>query len=171
MKSTTLLVCVALLLLVAFTATASDSLYRYGDPVFPQKNISIDVGNKLFLIADVAEKIELCKEHEEYFCAKSKVFYFSVPNNDEVEVVGKSWVFDGHRYTVDSVDEYSIWGNKKKLSMIREDNKKIGMMYLYSRHYGLIGVGLVDPEKRTYKTFLLEGACGFAASKDCAEVP
>lgn len=133
--------------------------FKYRDPAFPEKRISIDVGREQFLVADVAEDMKVCKSGASFICVESRTLSFHFPRN--FKDGQKEWDAHGRKYRVESVESYEIWGRQERLMRIRMDSQGESTIYLYSQKVGLMGIGFVDPKTRSYAIYLVDGERGF----------
>jgi len=156
----------ALLLTVSpfFAAHAAD-VYRYSDPLFPAKRLTLRVSDKQFTVADMAEDLYVCGKESKFHCVRSATFKFEIPR--AIQNRQRNWMVDGRTYQVEAIEKYSLRGATEELMRIREENAAGSSIYLYSLKRGLVGIGFVHPDDRTYSTYLLEGNCGFGASEVC----
>ena len=154
-----------LLLLVIFNAACAHEAYKYSDPLYPLKRVSINVTDRLFQIADVAESMTVCAINEPYICVSSRSFDFHFPRR--LREGQTEWTVDGATYRVDNSYDYEISGRKSLVTRIIRTKGKEKTAYLFSDRYGLIGIAFFVGDPGPYVTFLLDAECGFGAPATC----
>ncbi|WP_157500139.1 hypothetical protein [Lysobacter sp. Root983] len=160
------LLALSILVVLPFLEAHAADVYRYSDPIFPAKGLALRVSDKQFTVADMAEDLYVCGEESAFLCARSATFKFDVPR--AIKSGQRNWMVDGRKYQIEAVEQYPFQGATEELMRIREWGASGGTIYLYSQERGLVGIGFVRLDDRTYSTYLLEGNCGFGASKACS---
>ncbi len=133
--------------------------YVYEDVFNPAEMIVIDVTESLVVVGDVGRGVEICNG-EAYSCFSDEFIAFAVP------VRGVSarneWEYRGVRYFNYGVRTKTFLNTRIDLYVIHADIKGINYRYLYSEKYGLVAIGILDPQTFTGRTYLLRDRVGFA---------
>lgn len=152
-----------------FFAAQATETHKYSDPLFPAKSLTLLVSDKQFAVADMAEDLYICDQDSEFYCARSKTLKLDIP-----KTIGngqQEWVIEGRKYRIEAVEKYSLRGRTEELMRIRGESESSSNIFLYSLSRGIVGMGFVRTDDRSYTVYLLEGACGFGAPKSCSADP
>ena len=141
-----------------FQARASD-YYVYDDIFNSSQMIVINVTESRINVGDVGRSIEICNS-ESYFCFSDQYIAFAVPVQD----IGtrNEWEYSGVRFINYGARAITFLNSHTDVYLIQATINEIAFRYLYSEKYGLVAIGILDPQALTGRTYLIRGQYGFA---------
>ena len=107
----------------------------------------------------------ICRTDEEFICFYAKGFNFALPRSSSLM---SEWRFKGVTFVVRGKQSLAIIGQPVDVVWVEQKTGRNPMRFLYSEVRGLVAFQLLAKGSPMY---LLEGACGFAASVACQPLP
>ena len=142
-------------------AKAND-YYVYEDVFNLSQRIAINLTESLIIVGDVGRSIEICNS-ESYFCFNDQYIAFAVP------VKGikaqNEWEYDGVRFINFGVRAITFLNSHIDVYLIHANIEEIAFRFLYSEKYGLVAIGILEPQNLIGRTYLIRGQYGFAHQK------
>ena len=156
------------LLVGCATASADSKYWTYGDPakvsLFNDGTIEIQtIPTPKLVIGDISYPSAYCSNNG-YVCIKSEDFSFAVPLDISDEI--RSWDIDGLHFDNIGNRKLDVFGKIFNVFYIEFKMENMTYTFIFSTMHGLLGIkGTGALFDRTL--LLMEGSCGFGASKDC----
>ncbi len=144
---------------VAFGLQAKANDYYVYDDVFePSRMIVINVTESRISVGDVGRSIKVCNG-ELYFCFSNQYIAFAVPVKDIK--TRHEWEHGGVRFINFGAREITFLNSHIDVYLIHANIEGTAFRFLYSQEYGLVAIGILDPQSLIGRTYLVRGPYGF----------
>lgn len=143
--------------------------HGYAETEWFYTNLSELGGRQVILSAryiggHLRDEAKTCPADGAFLCYDSPRFSFAVPKVIEER---RKWTLNRTSYEIKRESRFNLLGKEISIVWIDQRRGNNYIRFLYSKTRGLIGFVSQEPKG---PLFLLENACGFAASPDCAEI-